>query len=723
VGPSSHALAHYLFDRSEGHPFFTMALLHDLVEQQLLSQDDQGAWLPPDETTDVPDILRRLLLRRVARLGDAAGRLLTIAAVAGESWPLKIVEQLVAYDEDVLLEALEQALRAELIVVEDDREEIYRFAHGLIKQVLYTALIARRRKHLHKQVAEQIERQDPDSIDALAHHFYEAEAWAKAFQYGSAAGEQAAKSFANNRALGLYQHSLEAAQRAGKEIEARQLLDAYERLGNAYNILDRHQEAEITFSRMRDTAQSLDDLEAEVRALTELALTRMWLYQMDVAEQTAQEALQKGEQIDDPQLLVRIHESLLRVHIYQGHMAKVTFHSKKIQHYAQDLDDPAPLSATIRQQAYTAIWSGQYVEAQALAQQSLALGQKAELPLHISGGTQILSYSQIEAGKYRQAYQNIRSIIDFEESADAYHHQLVRLLNQMGYLYLELGDAAEALNWDRRAVEASRSSQGNSRFEMQRYSLLNLSTDYLHLDKIDEALEAIVQFEAIKEVPFAVRFRYFNRYLLLMAELRLAQKDYTKALEFAREARDLAAQYKNPKNIARSYWLEGRAHLQTDKPREALGHLQEAVKIADEIRHGSLRWKFRLDLAQAQIDAGESPAATIQEARTMMDQTADYLTGSHLQTSFLASPWISRIESLEKRPEPKKPAYPAGLTPREVEVLRLVAGGATNQQVADELHISVRTVNTHMTNIFNKTGCDNRTAAGAFAIQNNLLTT
>jgi DNA-binding CsgD family transcriptional regulator/tetratricopeptide (TPR) repeat protein len=363
------------------------------------------------------------------------------------------------------------------------------------------------------------------------------------------------------------------------------------------------------------------------------------------------------------------------------------------------------------------------VEGEALAQQSLALGLKVGLPLNIAAGYQILSYCQIEMGKYREAYRHIHSILDFNEIADPYHHQLSRLLNQMGYLYLELGNAAEALNWDRRAVESSRSSPGISNFEMQRYSLLNLATDYLHLDKIDEALEAVAQFEAVKEAPFFTHFRYYNRYLLLMAELQLAQNDITKAIEFAREARDFAAQYKNPKNNARSYWLEGRAHLQVGKAREALGHLEEGVKIVDEIQHGSLRWKFRLDLARAQIDAGESPSATIQEARALINQTADYLSGSFLQDSFLSSPWMARIKALEEKPEPKKTTYPAGLTRREVEVLRLVAGGATNQQVADELHISVRTVNTHMTNIFNKTGCDNRTAAGAFAIQHNLLTT
>jgi DNA-binding CsgD family transcriptional regulator len=341
----------------------------------------------------------------------------------------------------------------------------------------------------------------------------------------------------------------------------------------------------------------------------------------------------------------------------------------------------------------------------------------------IAGGYQILSYSQVEAGKYREAYRYMRSLLDFNELADPYHHQLSRLLNQMGYLFLELGDASEAFLWDGRALEASHSSPGTSNIEMQRYSLLNMATDYLHLGKIDEALEAVAQFEAIKVAPFFVYYRYYNRYLLLMAELQLAQNDPAKAIEFAREARDIAAQYKNPKNIVRSSWLAGLAQLEMDEPGEAIMSLEEGMQIADEIQHGSLRWKIRLDLAQAQINAGESAVATIQEARMMMGQTADTLSGSLLQESFLSSPWISRIESLGNKSAAKKATYPAGLTRREVEVLRLVAGGATNQQVADKLHISVRTVNTHMTNILNKTGCDNRTAAGAFAARHNLLTT
>jgi DNA-binding NarL/FixJ family response regulator len=65
--------------------------------------------------------------------------------------------------------------------------------------------------------------------------------------------------------------------------------------------------------------------------------------------------------------------------------------------------------------------------------------------------------------------------------------------------------------------------------------------------------------------------------------------------------------------------------------------------------------------------------------------------------------------------------FPAGLTAREVEVLRLVAGGATNRQIAEQLHLSVGTVNSHLTNILNKIGCENRTAATAFALQHGLV--
>ena len=67
-----------------------------------------------------------------------------------------------------------------------------------------------------------------------------------------------------------------------------------------------------------------------------------------------------------------------------------------------------------------------------------------------------------------------------------------------------------------------------------------------------------------------------------------------------------------------------------------------------------------------------------------------------------------------------KPTHPAGLTDREVEVLRLLATGLTNNEIAAELYLSAKTVSRHLSNIFTKIGVSSRAAATAFAFEHDL---
>jgi DNA-binding CsgD family transcriptional regulator len=71
--------------------------------------------------------------------------------------------------------------------------------------------------------------------------------------------------------------------------------------------------------------------------------------------------------------------------------------------------------------------------------------------------------------------------------------------------------------------------------------------------------------------------------------------------------------------------------------------------------------------------------------------------------------------------QPPAPAYPDGLSGREVEVLRLVAAGRSNAQIAEELVLSPHTVVRHVSNIMTKTGSLNRTGAAAYAREHDLL--
>ena len=66
------------------------------------------------------------------------------------------------------------------------------------------------------------------------------------------------------------------------------------------------------------------------------------------------------------------------------------------------------------------------------------------------------------------------------------------------------------------------------------------------------------------------------------------------------------------------------------------------------------------------------------------------------------------------------PTYPAGLTAREAEVLRLLAGGLTDVQVAKKLVLSPRTIHAHISSIYSKLGVTSRSAATRYAIEHHL---
>ncbi len=65
--------------------------------------------------------------------------------------------------------------------------------------------------------------------------------------------------------------------------------------------------------------------------------------------------------------------------------------------------------------------------------------------------------------------------------------------------------------------------------------------------------------------------------------------------------------------------------------------------------------------------------------------------------------------------------YPDGLTAREVEVLRLVAQGLTDAQIAEQLVISPRTVNNHLTSIYSKIQVSSRAAATRYAMEHQFI--
>src|SRR5437667_10888247 len=101
----------------------------------------------------------------------------------------------------------------------------------------------------------------------------------------------------------------------------------------------------------------------------------------------------------------------------------------------------------------------------------------------------------------------------------------------------------------------------------------------------------------------------------------------------------------------------------------------------------------------------ETVAIAWQEGRTKSPEQALAASGELSSSPTTASP----------------PTYPIGLTTREVEVLRVVAQGLTNEQMAERLVISPRNVDTHLTSIYGKIGVTSRVAATRYAIEHHLV--
>ena len=158
-------------------------------------------------------------------------------------------------------------------------------------------------------------------------------------------------------------------------------------------------------------------------------------------------------------------------------------------------------------------------------------------------------------------------------------------------------------------------------------------------------------------------------------------------------------------------------------------NLEGLAALAAEQRE--LRWAAQLwGAAEALREATVAPLPPVDRAGY---EQAVHGARAHLGAPAFAAAWqegrtMTPEQALAAQgpvtifpPTKTSSTYPAGLTPREVEVLRLVAQGLTNAQIAKQLTVSLHTVNAHVRSIFNKLDVNSRNAVTRFAIEHKLI--
>jgi two-component system nitrate/nitrite response regulator NarL len=163
-----------------------------------------------------------------------------------------------------------------------------------------------------------------------------------------------------------------------------------------------------------------------------------------------------------------------------------------------------------------------------------------------------------------------------------------------------------------------------------------------------------------------------------------------------------------------------------------VGTGEEALEAAREERPGLVVLDVRLpDVSgymvcrQLRDDFGEDlPIILLSADRTeSFDRMAGLLIGAdeYFAKPFPADEFVFRVRRFARRSVPPAPKATSTLSARELEILRLLASGLGQKQIARELHVSPKTVNTHVERIYEKLGVHSRTQAVRLAFKDGLV--
>jgi ATP/maltotriose-dependent transcriptional regulator MalT len=198
------------------------------------------------------------------------------------------------------------------------------------------------------------------------------------------------------------------------------------------------------------------------------------------------------------------------------------------------------------------------------------------------------------------------------------------------------------------------------------------------------------------------------RFLPARVEILLTGRDYDGARAACDELAETAARFHTDVLRATAAQTQGTLELAVGNPREALVRLRLAWKEwqALGIPHAAARTREVLGLACRSLGDRAGGRMELEAAR------ATY-------ASLGAGPDVARVDAL-LAPH-RTDTGPQGLTAREVQVLRLVAAGKSNKELADALALSVKTVERHVGNILTKLDVASRAAATAWAYENEVV--
>jgi DNA-binding CsgD family transcriptional regulator len=642
----------------------------------------------------VPASVRDATLARVARLGPQAKGLVDVAAVVGQRFAPELLDELLPGHEAAAEEALARG-----VLVDDG--VTFGFRHELTRQAIEQALSAPRRAALHGRVAVAFaERSRPDHA-RIAHH-------AEAAGMADLASRHAALAATEAERVGALLEAglqLDRALRLDTGLPTPARIDLLIRFARNMNFAGRRLEEALAAAEQAVVlAEAASDRAAGGRARSVMSAALWSLDRLEEARTAAAEAVSLLEGTGDAEELARAHAAFVRIEAIAFDPAQAIEHgpaalaaaeaagldearvdtliSVALAHGHRGNPDAIEMLEEARREAQLAGTAIQVIRAHVNAVSVAAdAHQAAYADRVVSDALQLFADFDTAIPRQYLLVVHARTLLDRGDYASA----LARVEQGRGDWHggLVIADAIEALVHARRGEHAPR-------------------------EQLDAALAQLAV------IPPGWRHLFVRAAL---AEVAWLQGDLAQGREHARTglAAPFAAQLSRP---------AGDALLWAVRCGDAGTWDADAVPLPEPIRlELTGDWRAAIS-AWSAVDApyeaalaalpGDEPAARAAIATLKR-------LGAEAAARAFTREREARGGTALRGPRASTLANVAGLTRREQEVLSVLAGGATNPEIAAALHLSDRTVAHHVSAILSKLGAPTRTAAVSAAREAGLL--
>jgi predicted ATPase/DNA-binding CsgD family transcriptional regulator/Tfp pilus assembly protein PilF len=453
---------------------------------------------------------------------------------------------------------------------------------------------------------------------------------------------------------------------------------------------------------------AMDGVEPEKLKDSIFPLAQYWQYRSRYAEavaalEGAADSLRKQPPMEDPLLalaLVLMELGWFRIRL--GRLAEAEATLNDSQSIYEKLNAPPyPAFATDPRLALAVVATirGDFAKAARLGHDARRTSEEFQNASNRHLAHYVLARAAILKGELAAAWENGQTAVDIATAIDD-RWGLAYPLFELGNVASAQGDFAAARDYYQSGYDLRREFDDQEGMAVALTHLGEVALQQASYAEAQQSYQRAISIYTEIQDKGGLAFALSG-----MARVAIAQADYEASAKHFRDALSLAAEIEHVPQVL-SY-IAGTGEMLVAKGHESEGaELLLVALLHPASDHETKSWARRVLV--------ESKSGRLDHGAADLPRAVSILHDALSMPSDLGLGALLEHASVTAQPV-RAPSYPDGLTEREVEVLRLIAKGRSNRQIAEELFITENTVANHVKNVLAKTGSANRTEAAAYA--------